>query len=111
MKTPSVLASLLLVACAAPPVVPNDQIALARTALEEARRAGAGEHAASELAQAQDKFAQAEAAVERKEMGSARRLAEASEVDARLAQARAEARRVERELATLNSDIKALRKK
>lgn len=81
------------------------------TAIEDAQRADAAEYAPAELNQAREKLTQAQAAVQRKHFDSAKRLAEATEVDARFARARAQTRRAERELATLNESIKAMRRK
>ena len=111
MKIIGVLACLSLASCAAPAVPPDDALAAAMTAIEDAQRAGAAEYASVELAQAREKLAEAQTAVQRKDFDFAKRLAEATEIDARLAQARAQTKRAEQDLATLNESIKVLRRK
>jgi hypothetical protein len=111
MKVLGIAATLLLAACAAPAVPPDDALAAAMAAIEDAQRAGAAEYAPAELNEARDKLAEAHTAVQRKDFDFAKRLAEATEIDARLAQARAHTQRAERDLAALNESIKAMRRK
>jgi uncharacterized protein DUF4398 len=78
---------LLLAACVAQP--PADQLALAKSAVDQAA-AVAMEYALPEWTAAREKLANAERAYAGRDWRSARELAEQAEVDARYAQALAE---------------------
>lgn len=81
------LAALLFAGCASQPA-PTGQLRAAQQAIDDAGRAQAAEHAASELSEVRSKLASANAAVEEKEMERAARLADEARVDAELAAAR-----------------------
>ena len=66
---------------------PETELALARSAMDEATRGGAAERAPQQFILAREKLANAEAANQDGQFTEARRLAEQAEVDARLASA------------------------
>lgn len=91
---------------------PNDQMALARTAIEQAQTAGATEAAPLELKFAQDRYTEATALLakdRRRDYPQARRLAEQAESAARLAAAKAEEARAENALAEVRESIEVMR--
>jgi predicted S18 family serine protease len=102
--TPFALAS-----CASQPPVPNEQLAVSKTAVEQAQRAQAGDYAPIELKQAQDKLNLAQAAVQKEDYVTAQRLAKQAEVDARLAETKAHSARAQNAVAQINESIRALR--
>lgn len=80
--------ALALAGCAtAPP--PNDSMNLAQYQLQAARDAGAADYAPVDLGFAQDKFQQAQAAMEARKYADAASLAEESGADAELARVKA----------------------
>jgi hypothetical protein len=80
--------SLAVAGCAtAPP--PNDAMNLAQYQLQAARDAGAADYAPVDLGFAQDKFQQAQAAMEARKYADAANLAEESGADAELARVKA----------------------
>src|SRR6185436_361842 len=88
----------LACACASAPP-PTEQVAVGRKAVE--RAAGTPEvvqWAPTEIERARMKLAAADAAMARRDYGDARRLADEAEADARLAEARAGARKNDRAL-------------
>lgn len=85
------LAALLLAACAAVEILPAAEIAAAQAAITQAESVGAKSAAPVELLAAREKLEQAEAAVRAERFGPARRLAEAAEADAMLADRKARA--------------------
>jgi hypothetical protein len=92
---------LLIGACATTAPPPTAQLDAARTAIATAERANAGRYAGAELAEARDRLASAETAVNARDMQRAGQLADESRVEAELAAARTEAIRaaaVNREL-------------
>jgi septal ring factor EnvC (AmiA/AmiB activator) len=70
---------------------PREALQAAELALDQARIAGAAQHARDELAQAQAKFEAAQAAIRAKANEDARLLAEQATMDARLARVEAQA--------------------
>jgi hypothetical protein len=87
----------LMAGCASTPV-PDDEIAVSKRAVESALSAGGAEFAPVELKTAQDKVASAEDAVEDHDNLKALHLAEAAEVDAKLAENKALAAKAEKSL-------------
>jgi hypothetical protein len=71
--------------------VPEAQLARAQLAVDRAVAAQAGTHAPTELARAQSQLRDARTAVDDEDYTTARRLADQAEVDATLAETRAEA--------------------
>ena len=104
-----VAAPLALASCASQPPVPSEQLAVSKTAVEQAQRAQAGDYAPIELKQAQDKLNLAQAAVQKEDYVTAGRLAKQAEVDARLAETKAHSARAQNAVAALNESIRALR--
>lgn len=88
---------MLMSGCASTPV-PDKEIAVSKTALQSAMNAGGVEFAPVEVKTAQDKLAEAEKAVEDDENLKALHLAEAAEVDAKLAEYKAHTARAEKSL-------------
>ncbi len=82
---------LLLAACATVETLPAAEIAAAQAAITQAESAGAQRAAPVELLAAREKLEKADAAVRAERFGEARRLAEAAEADAMLADRKARA--------------------
>lgn len=89
---------LIMAGCASTPV-PHDSIAVSKSAVQTAINAGSSEFAPVELKTAQDKIAAAERAVDDDENLKALHLAEAAEVDAKLAEHKSRAAKAEKSLA------------
>jgi len=85
------LAALLLGACATVEPLPAAEIAAAQAAITQAESAGAQRAAPVELLAAREKLEKADVAVREERFGDARRLAEAAEADALLADRKARA--------------------
>jgi uncharacterized lipoprotein len=105
------LVFLTLSACSSTPE-PKAEIAASQAALEAAQTSGAREYAGAELEAARSKLNLAQQASAQGDNDLARRLAEAAEADARLAQARASsvrarnaATQVERSLQALQDEL------
>lgn len=103
-----VMAAAFVAGCASTPP-PLEQMASSRTAVEEAQRAGAAEHAPIELRDAQQKYASANAAMGRQDYDQARRLANEAIADARLASTKAQGARAQNAAAEVNKSLEALR--
>lgn len=82
------VAAALQMGCASVPA-PTEQIAVSTAAVASAERAGAVALAPTEMAMARDKLARANASMVEEKFERARMLAEAAQVDARLAEAKA----------------------
>lgn len=91
----AVLAGLLLSACAAAPMAPDDALRAAEQAIGNAERERVADFASAELTEAWQMLVAAREAVGREEMVSAGRLAERARVDAELALAKAGAARAQ----------------
>lgn len=107
-------AAVLTAGCAVgnPPI---DLMSRADAALNQAEQSGAGQHAPLELKFARQKYAEAQAAVNREEYDQARRLASEALVNAELAeakadaaQARAAAQEVRRAVSTLRDELQRM---
>lgn len=85
------LAAMLLGACATVDTLPAAEIAAAQAAIGQAENVGAKNAAPVELLAAREKLEKADAAVREERFGDARRLAEAAEADAMLADRKARA--------------------
>lgn len=109
LAMPALLASLLLAGCASTPPVPQTSLDAARTAVVAAERFDAGRFAASELGDARQKLAMADAAVRDEDMELAGRLALESKVGAELAYAKTETAKAEAVNAEMRSSAEALR--
>ena len=106
--TACVVAGLGLAACASTPV-PNEKIAVAKAAVQQAEQSGAPELAPVEMAAARDKLARAEKAAADREAQPATQLAEQANVDARLAEATAQQQRSHKAAMEFDASMQALR--
>lgn len=97
-----------LAACASVPE-PTGEMATARAAVENARRAGAGQLAASEMGEAQDLLTVAERAHSAEEFAAARRAAEQARVAAELAEEKTRLAKANQAMQELDDALKALR--
>lgn len=96
-------------ACTSTPPVPNEQLAVARSALGNAEDAGAREHAVLDLRRAQQKLERAEAARQAEDYEEALHMAEQAEIDARYAAFRARSERASEAVEELERGIAQLR--
>lgn len=97
-----------LAACSSTPA-PTEQMAVARTAVTRVAAAPAAAAAAPvDLQRAQEKLILAEKAMAQQDYNNARRLAAEAEVDARVAETRADATRNAANLAQVQDSIRAL---
>ena len=101
------LGGLLLVGCAGNP--PNEQFAVTESAVRSAVSAGATEYAAPEMRDAQEKWKQAEMAMQKENYEEARRLAEQAEWDARVAERKAQAAKAQKAVDESEQGIQQLR--
>ncbi|QDQ27552.1 DUF4398 domain-containing protein [Chitinimonas arctica] len=99
---------LMLAACASQPL-PNEQLAVGKSAVDAAQTAGAAEYAPLELDAAREKIARASTAQRAKHYEEARRLAAEAEVDAELARAKAGSQKTQQAVDELNASIRVLR--
>jgi hypothetical protein len=99
--------SLLLAGCAGDP--PSDQLAVSKSAVNEAVSSGGTEFAAVETQSAQNKLKQAELEVIEENYAEAKRLAEQAEWDARLAVRKTQAAKAEKALQDAQEGVKELR--
>jgi glutathione synthase/RimK-type ligase-like ATP-grasp enzyme len=106
--TACVVAGLGLAACASTPV-PNEKIAVAKAAVQQAEQSGAPELAPVEMAAARDKLARAEKAAANRDGQPATQLAEQANVDARLAEATAQQQRSHKAAMEFDASMQALR--
>lgn len=101
------LGGLLLVGCAGNP--PNEQFAVTESAVRSAVSAGATEYAAPDMRAAQEKWKQAEMAMQKENYEEARRLAEQAEWDARVAERKAQAAKAQKAVDEAEQGIQQLR--
>jgi hypothetical protein len=101
-------AALGLAACASVPP-PTEQMAVSRAAIVSALSAGGNEYAPVEMKSAQDKLDLASRAIGKEEFESARRLAESSQADARLAEKKAQAGKAMKAASVTREDNRVLR--
>ncbi len=94
-------------ACATPP--PTAEMAVSTAAVTQAANAGAAEFAAAELSAARDKLARANVALAANDTNTARWLADEALVDARLAEAKAEASRALKSAEAMQTSTRVLR--
>ena len=103
------LAALALSGCATTSNAPVEQLAVARSAVNDEASAGSAEFAPLELRSAQEKLDRANAAMADKAYDDARRYAEAAEADAKLAAVTARSVKAQRAVTEVESGIRALR--
>lgn len=109
IRTTAALALLgTLAACSSTPA-PTEQMAVTRTTVDRVAAAPAvAANAPVELQKAREKLMQAERAMATEDYTAARRLAAEAEVDARVAETRADAARNATNLAQVQDSIRAL---
>jgi len=106
--TAAALALGALAACSSTPA-PTEQMAVTRTTVNRvAATPAVATNAPVDLQRAQEKLIQAEKAMSQEDYRSARRLAAEAEVDARVAETRADAARNASNLAQVQDSIRAL---
>lgn len=103
------VALLALSGCATTSNAPVEQLAVARSAVNDAASAGSAELAPLELRSAQEKLDRANTAMADKAYDDARRYAEAAEADAKLAAVTARSAKAQRAVTEVESGIRALR--
>ena len=104
----AVLALGALAACSSTPA-PTDQMAVSRTTVSRVAAVPAvATHAPVDMQQAREKLTQAERAMSAEDYVTARRLAAEAEVDARVAESRADAASNAANLAQVQDSISAL---
>jgi hypothetical protein len=101
-------AALTLTACASTPP-PTEQVAVSTAAVANAVGAGATELAPTEMKLARDKLDRAKLAMVAKDYDSARTLAQEAQVDAGVAQAKAQSAKARKAAETVREDSRALR--
>jgi hypothetical protein len=99
--------SFILAGCAGNP--PSEQYAVTQSAVNAAVTAGGTEYAAVEMKSAQDKFKQAELAMQEKKYGEARKYAEQAEWDARVAERKAQAAKAQKAVQDARQGVNELR--
>lgn len=100
-------AALGLSACASTPP-PTEQVAVSTAAVANAVSAGATELAPAEMKSARDKLDRAKVAMVAKDYGSALVLAQEAQVDAGVAQAKAQSAKARKAAETVREDSRAL---
>ena len=88
---------------------PTEQMAVSKSALASAASAGGGEFASLEMRSAQEKMDGATRAMQKEDYETARRLAESAEVDARLAEKKAQSAKARKAADVTQEDIRVLR--
>ncbi|MFG3451269.1 MULTISPECIES: DUF4398 domain-containing protein [Pseudomonadaceae] len=101
------LGGLLLVGCAGNP--PNEQFAVTESAVRSAMSAGATQYAPVDMRAAQEKWKQAELAMQKENFDEARKLAEQAEWDARVAERKAQAAKAQKAVEDAQKGIQELR--
>jgi hypothetical protein len=104
-----VASAVLMAACASTPP-PIGQMAVARSAVSDANRAGASDRAPVQLKSATDKMIAAEKAMAAENYVLALNLAEQAEVDAKLATATANSVNAQKAAEAIQEDSRVLRK-
>lgn len=101
-------AVLVMAGCASTPV-PTEQMAVSRTAVSNASKAGGNEFAPLQLKSAMDKMSGAERAMTEENYVRARHLAEQAQVDAQLAGAMARSAKAQKAADAVQEDSRVLR--
>ena len=94
--------------CASAPPA-KDKIAVASSSVQRAEQAGAQQTASVEMASARDKLAQAEKAADNRDAKIAYRMAEQADIDARVAEASANAAKSHQAVTELDRSLQSLR--
>ena len=101
-------AAIFMAGCASIPA-PTEQMAISRTAINNASSAGANELAPQQLKSAMEKMGAAEQAMREKDYVRARQLAEQAQVDAQLAEATARSAKEQKAADALQESNRVLR--
>ena len=88
---------------------PTEQMAVSRSAVDNAVSAGGSEYASVEMRSAQEKMARANRAMGKEDYEDARRLAEEAQADARLAEKKAQSAKAEKAASVTREDTRVLR--
>jgi septal ring factor EnvC (AmiA/AmiB activator) len=97
-----------IVACASTPM-PVEKLAVAKSSIERAEQAQAGQYAQVELTSARNKLAAAQAATDKHEADVAARLADQADVDAQLAESTSRAKQQEQQVNQMEAGLRDLR--
>lgn len=100
----------LLLGCASKGVVPTEHLVKADTAIRSAQTAEARTYAPLDLKLAEDRLAEARAAVAREDYRGARRLADEALLNAQLAEKKADSQKAKRAAQDMRDTIEALRR-
>lgn len=106
---PGIAIALALLAGCASVEPPQAQLARSEAAVQQAAGTGAQQHAPLDLRRALQKLEQARLAMEEEDYLEARRLAEQAEVDAELAQVKAQTAEAQQTAEDLEENIRILR--
>lgn len=101
-------AAVLMAGCASVPK-PTEQIAVSKSAVDNAVAAGGPEFAPVEMRTAQDKMERAHRAMDKEDYVNAKWLAEEAQVDARLAEKKAHSAKAQKAAVVMGDDIRVLR--
>jgi hypothetical protein len=97
-----------IVACASTPM-PVDKLAVAKSSIDRAEQAQAGQFAQVELNSARTKYAAAQSAAESKQGDVAARLADQADADAQLAESTARAKQQQQLVTEMDASLRDLR--
>ena len=101
--------AVLMAGCASNGPKPTEQIAVSKSAVANAVAAGGSEYAPVEMRNAQDKLDRAHRAMDKEDYVNARWLAEEAQVDARLAEKKAQSAKAQKAAIVMGDDIRVLR--
>ena len=101
--------AVLMAGCASSGPKPTEQIAVSKSAVANAVAAGGSEYAPVEMRTAQDKLDRAHRAMDKEDYVNARWLAEEAQVDARLAEKKAQSAKAQKAAIVMSDDIRVLR--
>ena len=102
-------AAVLMAGCATTGPKPTEQIAVSNSAIANAVAAGGPEYAPVEMRTAQDKMDRAHRAMDKEDYVQAKWLAEEAQVDARLAEKKAQSAKAQKAAIVMGDDIRVLR--
>lgn len=100
-------AVLLMAGCASMPP-PTEQLAVSKAAVTSAVSAGGNEFASIEMKAAQEKLDRANQALEKEDYENARWLAEQAQIDATLAEKKAQSAKAQKAANVIQNDIRIL---
>lgn len=100
-------AALLMAGCASMPA-PTEQMAVSKAAVTSAVSAGGNEFASIEMKAAQEKLERASQALEKEDYENARWLAEQAQIDAKLAEKKAQSAKAQKAANVIQNNIRIL---